>query len=101
MLFFAKDSCRAFKKEPVNEFQCQKFVQLSRVVSVPFEMAVDHHLEPFSFDIGPGERPLVEQDLLDISGQNIPVPNTKMECLVPPQEETFEPERREGMVKLR
>lgn len=84
---------RIVQEETVNQFQGQHFVEFGRVVTIPFNVAAHYSLEAFAFDIGSGERALVEQHLLKIPGQGIPVPDAEMEGLVSAQEQVFGADR--------
>ena len=82
----------------MQELQRQHLVDLRGVVPVSFEMSSHHRFKPVRFEVRPGERPRVEQHLLNILGEGIPVPDAEMVELVPAKEEPFEAEEREEMI---
>ena len=55
------------EEKAVQEFQRQQFVDLHSVVPVSFEMSAHDGFKTFAFDVGPGQRPRVEQHLSNIS----------------------------------
>src|SRR6267378_3933549 len=61
-------------------------------------MALNHSLECFPFDVGPGKRPRVEQHFPNILGECIPVPDPKVVVLVPAKEEPFQVQCGEEMI---
>ena len=89
------------QEETVKEFQGKCLVKFGGVVSIPLEMTPNHSPETFLFDIRPGKGARVEQHLLDVSGQGIPVPNPEMEGFVSSQEDVFGTQGRKGMVNAR
>ena len=73
-------------------------MDLVGVVSIPFEVTSHDGIETFSFDMRPRETARVEQHFSNVTSEDIPVPDAKMEDLVSPEEETFEAQRRESVV---
>src|SRR5213593_9244 len=61
-------------------------------------MAPYHGFERIPLEVRPGKRPRVEQHLLNIPGEGIPVPDAEMVKLVPAKKEPFDVERREQMI---
>ena len=66
------------EEKAVQKFQREQSVDLHSVVPVSFEMSVHDSFKPFAFDVGPGQRPWVEQYLPNILGKGISVPNPEM-----------------------
>ena len=89
---------RMAQKEAVNQFERQQSVDLAGVVSIALQMTPHDCLDPFSFDVLPGEATRIEQNLLNIAGKRITIPHAEMKRLVPSQKETFKMKRRKRMV---
>lgn len=74
-------------------------MDLGGVVAITVKMPAHYGLDPFAFDIGPRETAWIEQDLPNVRGKGISIPDSEMEDLVPPEEETFEAERRKSWAR--
>src|SRR5262245_66692496 len=83
----------------MQEFQRQQLMYLVGVVPIPLQMTVYYGLNPLSFKIRSGQTAPVEQQLPNVSSQDIAVPNTKVQVLVPPQDQAFEVKVREEIVQ--
>src|SRR5206468_12664288 len=86
-------------KESVKQFQGEKFVNLSCVVAIALQMAVDHGLNTAPVQIWACKGARVEQHLFDVACQRIAVPDPVMVQLVPAEKDTLQPEWREEMIQ--
>ena len=77
------------QKKAMKQFQGQHLMDRSGVIAVSFEVAPHNGFERSPFDVRPGECQRVEQHLLDILEESIPVPDSEMVILVPAKEEAF------------
>lgn len=85
-------------EKAVEEFQGQNLVDLSGVVSITLKVAQYNGLEPFSLNIWPAKTARIQQHFSHVASERFPIPDPKMEDLVPPKEETFKSERGKDMV---
>ena len=68
----------------MNKFHGKYLVELGGIVLISFEMTPNHSLEPLSFDKGSGKSAWVEQHVLNVPSEHVPVPHAEMEELVSP-----------------
>lgn len=86
-------------EKSMHDFQSQQPVDLGSVVAISLKMSPYHCLKPFSVDIRSAETARIEQHLPNVLSETIPVPDPEVEDLVPPEEEPFEVQRRQNMVR--
>ena len=70
----------------MQEFQGQDRVDFGGVVPVSPEVPPHHGLEPVRFKVRPGKRSWVQEHFLNVPGEGVPVPESEMVELVPPEE---------------
>jgi len=87
------------QKETVYKLKGKNLVDLCCIVSITLEVAPNHFLQPFSFNIWPTQTPRVQQFISKISRECIAIPDPKMEDLMPPQKDPFQVQRGKDMVK--
>src|SRR5688572_15021883 len=61
-------------------------------------MTLHHGLDTFALYIGSRKAARVQQHFTNVVGEGVPVPDPEMEHFMPPEEHSFETQRRENMV---
>ena len=82
----------------MKQLQGQKFMNLKSVVTYAACVVGDYLLDNVSVDEPALQTPCVEQDVFDVLGQRVSIPNPKVGVFVSAQENTFEAQRRKCMV---
>jgi len=81
----------------MQELQGQHLVDLSGVIPITFEVASHRRLDRVSFEIRSAKGSRIQEDILNVPREGIPVPDPEMVEFVPPEEEAFEAK---GMKKV-
>ena len=79
----------------MQEFQGKHGMNFGGVIPVSLEMTPNHGFNSVLIEVRPRKCPRVEQHFLNVPGEGIPIPNTKMVELVPPKKKAFEMQPRE------
>src|SRR5207253_5920073 len=88
----------SINKEAVEEFEGQDLVNCGGVVPFSAEVTVHDRLESRARQIRSGKRQAVEENLANVGGERVTVPNTKVVELVPAQKKPFEVELCERVI---
>src|SRR5438874_1552127 len=76
-------------------------MNLDRVVTAPGRMRGHCPFHRFAIEIGPVTRSWIKQNVLDVTGQLIPVVHAEVMKLVTPQEKPLDSHARDAMIDLR
>src|SRR5580704_9621845 len=84
----------------LNELHRQQFVNLERIIGIAGHVRPNHLFDHGFSEKGPSKRTRIQQNLLYIRGQFVPIKDPEMMEFMPPQEQTFEMQWSQRMIQF-
>ncbi len=85
----------------MEELQCKERVNLRGIVAISFDVVAHQRLDLMLLDIRTRQGARIQKNFLNVFGESLAIPNSKMVELVPAQEKTFEVKPSESMIDFR
>jgi hypothetical protein len=85
-------------KETMQDLQCQEGMDLAGVISLSSEMSLHDSFHRPSLDVRPGKGPLIQEQVPNVTGETLSIPDSIMVKLMPPEKQSLQMNGGQSMV---